>query len=155
MSINRFLKAQEGDYDVALREIRAGRKQSHWIWYIFPQLKGLGRSSTSEYYGIRDLDEAREYLAEPILRKHLLEISEALLTLPSNDAEDVMGFPDNLKLRSSMTLFALVEPSCMVFQRVLDKFFGGKRDKRTVELCEKNQRCVGHKQMRVMLQNGE
>ena len=78
MSIDRFLKAQEGDYGVALREIRAGRKQTHWIWYIFPQLKGLGRSSTSEYYGIRDLDEAREYLAEPVLRMRLLEISEAM-----------------------------------------------------------------------------
>ena len=155
MSVERFLKAQEGDYDVALAEIRAGRKQSHWIWYIFPQLKGLGRSSTSEYYGIRDLDEAREYLIEPTLRKHLLEISEALLGLPSNDAEDVMGFPDNLKLRSSMTLFALAEPSCTVFQRVLDKFFGGKLDERTVELCEKNQRCVGHKQTRDMMQKGE
>ncbi|MCI6099448.1 MAG: DUF1810 domain-containing protein [Selenomonas sp.] len=133
MSVNRFLKAQEGDYDVALREIRAGRKQTHWIWYIFPQLKGLGRSSTSEYYGIRDLNEAREYLAEPALRNRLLEISEALLALPSNDAEDVMGFPDNLKLHSSMTLFALADPSCTVFRRVLDKFFGGKMDERTVE----------------------
>ncbi|MCI6231551.1 MAG: DUF1810 domain-containing protein [Selenomonas sp.] len=139
MSIDRFLKAQEGDYGVALREIRAGRKQTHWIWYIFPQLKGLGRSSTSEYYGIRDLDEAREYLAEPVLRMRLLEISEALLTLPSNDAEDVMGFPDNLKLHSSMTLFALAEPSSTVFQRVLDKFFAGEMDEKTVELCGKNQ----------------
>ena len=85
----------------------------------------------------------------------MLEISEALLGLPSNDAEDVMGFPDNLKLRSSMTLFALAEPSCTVFQRVLDKFFGGKLDERTVELCEKNQRCVGHKQTRDMMQKGE
>ena len=139
MSIDRFLKAQEGDYGVALREIRAGRKQTHWIWYIFPQLKGLGRSSTSEYYGIRDLDEAREYLTEPVLRMRLLEISEALLTLPSNDAEDVMGFPDNLKLHSSMTLFALAEPSSTVFQRVLDKFFAGEMDEKTVELCGKNQ----------------
>ena len=139
MSIDRFLKAREGDYGVALREIRAGRKQTQWIWYIFPQLKGLGRSSTSEYYGIRDLDEAREYLAEPVLRMRLLEISEALLTLPSNDAEDVMGFPDNLKLHSSMTLFALAEPSSTVFQRVLDKFFAGEMDEKTVELCGKNQ----------------
>ena len=139
MSIDRFLKAQEGDYGVALREIRAGRKQTHGIWYIFPLLKGLGRSSTAEYYGIRDLDEAREYLAEPVLRMRLLEISEALLTLPSNDAEDVMGFPDNLKLHSSMTLFALAEPSSTVFQRVLDKFFAGEMDEKTVELCGKNQ----------------
>jgi len=134
MSLERFLQAQEGDYAAALAEIRAGRKRSHWIWYIFPQLKGLGRSMTAEYYGIRDLAEAREYLAHPVLRQRLIEISEALLGLPSNDADEVMGFPDNLKLRSSMTLFALADPSCPVFRQVLDKFFGGQPDERTKEL---------------------
>ncbi len=134
MSLERFLQAQEGDYAAALAEIRAGRKRSHWIWYIFPQLKGLGRSMTAEYYGIRDLAEAREYLAHPVLRQRLIEISEALLGLPSNDADEVMGFPDNLKLRSSMTLFALADPSCPVFRQVLDKFFGGRPDERTKEL---------------------
>ena len=136
LSIERFLKAQEGDYEAALAEIRAGRKQSHWIWYIFPQLKGLGRSSTAEYYGIRDMAEAKEYLAHPVLRQRLIEISEALLGLPSNDADDVMGFPDNLKLRSSMTLFARTEPDCKIFQKVLDKFFDGKMDERTVTLLK-------------------
>jgi len=134
MSLERFLQAQEGDYAAALAEIRAGRKRSHWIWYIFPQLKGLGRSMTAEYYGIRDLAEAREYLAHPVLRQRLIEISEALLGLPSNDADQVMGFPDNLKLRSSMTLFALADPTCPVFRQVLDKFFGGRPDERTKEL---------------------
>ena len=134
MSLDRFLKAQEGDYEIALSEIRAGRKRSHWIWYIFPQLKGLGRSGTSEYYGIDGLEEAKAYLENSVLRGRLIEISEALLGLKSDDADDVMGFPDNLKLRSSMTLFALAEPECKVFQQVLDKFFGGKMDERTVEL---------------------
>ena len=134
LSVERFLKAQEGDYEVALAEIRAGRKQSHWIWYIFPQLKGLGRSGTSEYNGIDGMEEAKAYLKNPVLRGRLVEISEALLGLASDDADDVMGFPDNLKLRSSMTLFALAEPDCKVFQKVLDKFFGGKMDERTMEL---------------------
>ncbi|WP_294158510.1 DUF1810 domain-containing protein [uncultured Selenomonas sp.] len=134
MPLERFLKAQEGDYEIALSEIRAGRKRSHWIWYIFPQLKGLGRSGTSEYYGISGMEEAKAYLENPVLCGRLVEISEALLGLESNDADDVMGFPDNLKLRSSMTLFALAEPECKVFQKVLDKFFDGAMDERTVEL---------------------
>ena len=136
MSLNRFLKAQEGDYEIALMEMQAGRKRSHWIWYIFPQLKGLGMSSTSEYYGIDGMAEAKAYLADSVLRGRLIEISRALLALKSNDAEEVMGFPDNLKLRSSMTLFALADPSCKVFRQVLDKFFDGKMDERTVELLK-------------------
>lgn len=134
MSIERFLKAQASDYDTALAEIRAGHKRSHWIWYIFPQLEGLGHSMTAEYYGISGMEEAREYLAHPVLRQRLVEISKALLELPVNDAYEVMGSPDNLKLRSSMTLFALADPSCSVFQQVLDKFFDGKRDGKTEEL---------------------
>jgi uncharacterized protein (DUF1810 family) len=117
-----------------LSEIRSGHKRSHWIWYIFPQLKGLGFSSTSEYYGINGLSEAKSYMENEILRARLIEISEALLTLESSDAEDVMGYPDNLKLMSSMTLFAEAAPEEKVFQRVLDKFFGGKKDQRTLEL---------------------
>ena len=143
LSVERFLKAQEGDYKVALAEIRAGRKQSHWIWYIFPQLKGLGRSSTAEYYGICDMAEAKAYLAHPILRQRLIEISEAMLGLSSKDAEDVMGYPDNLKLRSSMTLFVLAEPACKIFQQVLDKFFDGKMDERTVALLREQGRHGG------------
>jgi uncharacterized protein (DUF1810 family) len=133
-SLDRFLKAQEEDYETALSEIRSGHKRSHWIWYIFPQLKGLGFSSTSEYYGINGLSEAKSYMENEILRARLIEISEALLTLESSDAEDVMGYPDNLKLMSSMTLFAEAAPEEKVFQRVLDKFFGGKKDQRTLEL---------------------
>jgi uncharacterized protein (DUF1810 family) len=133
-NLDRFLKAQEEDYETALSEIRSGHKRSHWIWYIFPQLKGLGFSSTSEYYGINGLSEAKSYMEDKILRTRLIEISEALLTLESSDAENVMGYPDNLKLMSSMTLFAEAAPEEKVFQRVLDKFFGGKKDQRTLEL---------------------
>ncbi|MCI9635446.1 MAG: DUF1810 domain-containing protein [Hungatella sp.] len=136
-SIKRFLDAQESDYNTALAEIRAGRKGSHWIWYIFPQIAGLGRSGTATYYAIKDMGEAREYLAHPVLRQRLLEISEALLELDGGDPLAVMGSPDDLKLRSSMTLFALAEPECEVFQKVLDKYYGGKMDKRTVSILGK------------------
>lgn len=135
--LSRFLKAQERDYDTALAEIRAGRKTSHWIWYIFPQLGELGFSPTAKFYGIADLDEARAYLADNLLRTHLLEISQALLDLPSKDIDVIMGYPDNLKLCSSMTLFYLAEPSCEVFQKVLDKYFDGKPDEKTIALCKK------------------
>ena len=132
--MKRFLDAQADDYQQALREIRNGRKQSHWIWYIFPQLKELGHSDYAQYYGIRDLDEAKEYLQEPTLRAHLIEISEVLLTLPENDPLKVMGYPDDLKLRSSMTLFAAAAPDIPVFQQVLDKYYDGKRDEKTLAL---------------------
>lgn len=134
--LSRFKKAQEQDYAEALREIQKGHKQSHWIWYIFPQIAGLGRSGTAEYYAIRDLGEAKAYLADDTLRAHLLEISNALLTLESNDAEEVMGWPDNLKLRSSMTLFHEADPEEEVFQQVLDKFYGGVSDQRTLQILK-------------------
>ena len=132
--LSRFIKAQETDYERALSEIRSGHKRSHWIWYIFPQIAGLGFSSTAQYYAIKDRKEAEEYLKNDLLRERLVEISEALLLLESNDAGDVMGYPDDLKLRSSMTLFHEVAPEIDVFQEVLDKFFGGKPDQRTIEL---------------------
>ena len=134
--LSRFLKAQERDYDTALSEIRSGQKRSHWIWYIFPQVKGLGFSPTSEHYGIAGLEEAKAYMENETLRKHLIEISEALLALDSSDAGDVMGYPDDLKLRSSMTLFAEAAPDVEVFGKVLDKFYGGKKDQRTLDILE-------------------
>lgn len=132
-SLDRFLVAQENSYDNALREIRAGRKRSHWMWYIFPQLAGLGMSYTAQLYAIKDLDEAREYISHPLLGARLVEISGALLELESSDATAVMGYPDDLKLRSCMTLFQLVSDS-PVFGRVLDKFYGGAKDTRTLSL---------------------
>lgn len=134
--LSRFKKAQEQNYAEALCEIQKGHKQSHWIWYIFPQIAGLGRSGTAEYYAIRDLGEAKAYLADDTLREHLLEISRALLTLESSDAENIMGWPDNLKLRSSITLFHEADPEEEVFQQVLDKFYGGVSDQRTLQILK-------------------
>ncbi len=107
--LSRFIDAQQRDYDRALGEIRQGRKQSHWMWYIFPQLAGLGHSETARFYGIKDGQEARDYLAHPVLGSRLIEISTALLDIDGRTANQVMGSPDDLKLRSSMTLFSLVE----------------------------------------------
>ena len=134
-NLKRFRDAQAKSYSgyaAALAEIRNGHKTSHWIWYIFPQLKGLGMSDMSLYYGIDGLGEARAYLADPVLRSNLLEISGELLKLASCDPADVMGNPDDMKLRSSMTLFAEAEPECEVFTQVLEKYFGGRKDERTI-----------------------
>ena len=131
--LTRFNEAQKYDDAAALEEIRSGRKRSHWMWYIFPQIAGLGRSSMAEYYSIRSLQEAVEYLKDPILGKRLMEISEALLELDTNDASAVFGWPDDLKLRSSMTLFTEADPDQQVFQKVLDKFFNGEKDRLTLE----------------------
>lgn len=132
--ISRFMKAHQSDYQRALSEIKNGKKVSHWMWYIFPQMKGLGHSSMSEYYGIRDLDEARVYLADPVLGKHLIEMCEALLSLDTDDAAEVMGQPDDRKLKSSMTLFDAATESLDVFQMVLDKYYHGKKDCRTIKM---------------------
>ena len=135
--LQRFRQAQEQDYSTALSEIRRGRKQSHWIWYVFPQIAGLGFSDTSIYYAIRDINEAKLYLEDELLRGHLLEICGALLELETNDATAVMGSPDDMKLRSSMTLFAEAAPHIDIFQRVLDKYFGGRKDERTLALLRR------------------
>jgi len=132
--LERFVSAQARDYEQALREIRGGRKRSHWIWYIFPQLQDLGHSGTAQYYGLRDLNEARAYMAHSLLAAHLVEISEALLELDSSDPGAVMGYPDDLKLCSCMTLFELAAPEQPVFAKVLEKFYGGRRDRLTLRL---------------------
>ena len=132
--LDRFKKAQEEDYPYALQEIKAGRKRSHWIWYIFPQLKGLGFTSMSEYYGIDGRAEAQAYIADSVLRERLVEISETLLALESHNPTQVMGYPDDLKLKSSMTLFAEVAPDIPVFEQVLQKFFSGEKDAKTLKL---------------------
>jgi uncharacterized protein (DUF1810 family) len=133
--LSRFLKAQEYDYEQALREIRGGRKRSHWMWYIFPQIQGLGFSSTAQYYAIRDLQEAKDYLAHPVLGARLKEISSALLDLEGLSASEIFGYPDDLKLRSSMTLFRLADLNEPVFLEVLEKYYDGEPDSRTVDLA--------------------
>lgn len=133
MSLERFLSAQEHDYEIALSEIRNGRKQSHWMWYIFPQIQGLGYSSMARFYAIKDREEAVTYLNHPVLGKRLVEISEVLLNLRENDARKVMGYPDDLKLKSSMTLFYVVSGRA-VFKQVLDKYYFGELDEKTVYL---------------------
>ena len=135
--LNRFLKAQELMYPWALREMKNGKKQSHWMWFIFPQLKTLGRSSTAIYYGIEDIGEARAYIEHPILGARLREISQALLELDTNDALAVMGHPDNLKLCSCMTLFSRAAQDDRVFEAVINKFFNGNADAYTQELLDK------------------
>ena len=133
-NLERFKRAQAQDYDTALREIRNGRKRSHWMWYIFPQVRGLGHSSMADYYGIDGLEEARAYLADGVLGPRLKEISEALLALEDKDAERIFGFPDVLKLRSCMTLFAAVSEEDSVFHRVLDTYYHGEKDELTLAL---------------------
>ncbi|SDE35601.1 Uncharacterized protein, DUF1810 family [Mucilaginibacter pineti] len=132
--LKRFLNAQQRDYATALSEIKSGRKRSHWMWYIFPQIAGLGYSDMAKRFAIADLSEATEYLAHPVLGKRLKEIAAALLELDSHNATQVMGSPDDLKLRSSMTLFALVEGTDSVFTAVLKKFFDGHKDPATLQL---------------------
>jgi uncharacterized protein (DUF1810 family) len=137
-SLQRFLSAQDRSYAAALQEIQRGRKTSHWMWYVFPQLQGLGLSETARYYAIKDAAEAQAYLQHPVLGKRLMEISEALLQLPGNDAYAIFGSPDDLKLRSSMTLFAALPGASPVFQQVLDKYYNGRKDEKTVALLGKN-----------------
>lgn len=130
--LQRFIEAQNDSYDQALKEIIKGRKLTHWIWYIFPQMKGLGFSYNSEYYGITSLQEARDYLENELLRKRLFEITESLLMHKGKDIESIMGDIDALKLKSSMTLFDAVQPGS-IFGEVLDEFYGGERCRRTLE----------------------
>lgn len=136
MSLTRFNEAHKYSYRTALREIQSGRKCSCWMWYIFPQIAGLGRSSTAQYYAIADFQEAVDYVNDKVLGKHLIEISEALLELDTSDALAVLGSPDNMKLKSSMTLFAEAAPEQQVFIKVLDKFFHGDKDKETLRLIK-------------------
>jgi uncharacterized protein (DUF1810 family) len=132
--LDRFVQAQADDYERALAEIAAGRKLSHWMWYIFPQLVGLGTSHLANRYAVRSLDEARAYLAHPLLGPRLTACAEAAVSVEGKTANDIFGFPDDLKLRSSATLFALVSPPGSAFERVLAKFYRGQWDERTLEL---------------------
>lgn len=131
--LQRFMTAQAANYDDALAELTAGRKRTHWMWYVFPQIAGLGSSAMAQRYAIRSLDEARAYLAHPTLGPRLCRVAEALLTVRHGTAHEIMGSPDDLKLRSSMTLFAQVSPAGSVFHRVLDRYFNGAPDPATLE----------------------
>lgn len=131
INLQRFTDAHHQKYAAALREIRAGRKRSHWMWYIFPQMRGLGFSATAHFYGIQNLEEAKAFLCDPYLGGNLREISEALLQLETSNASLVFGYPDDLKLHSSMTLFAYAAGEPSVFHKVLDKYFGGEFDSGT------------------------
>jgi uncharacterized protein (DUF1810 family) len=135
-SLKRFLDAQEHDYSVALSEIKAGRKRSHWMWYIFPQIQGLGFSETSRYYAIKDVAEAQQYLDDPVLGSRLIGISRELIQLESDNATTIFGSPDDLKLRSSMTLFSSLANSNPVFDLVLRKFFLGAKDTKTLTIMQ-------------------
>ncbi len=130
----RFVRAQERDYPRALSEITAGQKRTHWMWFVFPQLDGLGTSAVSKRYAIESAEEARAYLAHPVLGPRLLSCAEAALGVAGRSANEIFGSPDDLKLRSCATLFACVSPSGSVFHRLLDKFYSGGRDGRTLQL---------------------
>jgi uncharacterized protein (DUF1810 family) len=131
----RFVAAQDGVYPAALAELKCGRKTTHWMWFVFPQLRGLGRSATALHFGIASLDEARAYLAHPLLGPRLHEASAALLAAPGS-AEAILGPVDAMKLRSSMTLFAAAAPDPAPFDAVLARFFHGERDPATTDIIE-------------------
>jgi uncharacterized protein (DUF1810 family) len=130
----RFVQAQAHDYARALSELRSGHKRSHWMWYVFPQCHGLGSSPTAAHYAIRSLAEAEAYLRHAVLGPRLVECAEALLAIEGRSAHEIFGSPDDLKLRSSATLFALVSPAGSVFEQLLDRYFAGVRDDRTLRL---------------------
>ncbi len=135
--LERFVRAQATDYATALAEIKAGRKRSHWMWYIFPQFAGLGSSATSQHYAIRSLDEARAYLAHERLGRRLRECADAVLGVRERTAQEIFGSPDDMKLKSSATLFSLVSSGGSVFHQIIDRYFDGVRDAMTVELARR------------------
>lgn len=135
--LNRFLEAQESAFDTALAELRAGKKQSHWMWFIFPQLVGLGRSPTAEFYAIKSREEAEQYLEHPVLGPRLRECTEAVLAVEGRSISEILGYPDDLKFRSSMTLFATLSETGSLFECALEKFYSRGLDHRTIELLDR------------------
>lgn len=132
--LNRFLNPHKEYFDIALREIRQGKKGNHWMWFIFPQIQGLGHSQVSKFYGIKDLDEAYSFYTEYPTGEHLIMLCEELLKLPETNADIIFGYTDAMKLRSSMTLFSLLPDANPVFQKNLDKFYNGEKDQRTIDI---------------------
>ena len=138
-NLQRFLTAQAEDYECALRELQRGRKESHWIWYIFPQVAGLGYSPMAQEYAIESRDEAVAYLNHAVLGSRLQRCCEALLQHQAQRIQDILGFPDDLKLRSSMTLFATISTQGSVFHKVLNTFYSGQMDERTIAFLDVRQ----------------
>jgi uncharacterized protein (DUF1810 family) len=136
-NLDRFRRAQEPVYAEILRELASGRKRTHWMWFIFPQIAGLGFSETSKYYAIKSRDEARQFLRDPVLGQRLIECSQILLAVQCATVLDIFGSPDDQKLQSSMTLFELVSNPGSIFGKVLDKYFGGHRDAKTIGLIDR------------------
>lgn len=132
--VERFIEAQRRTHTTALQELKSGRKTTHWSWWEIPQIAGLGSSATSQKYAIKDLSEAYEFLDNNELRMHLYEICEVLISIDSSDAERVMGYPDNLKLHSCMTLFQVASPDCEYFSAVLGKYYNGELDEITLDI---------------------
>ncbi|MFZ2956913.1 MAG: DUF1810 domain-containing protein [Candidatus Ozemobacteraceae bacterium] len=134
--LHRFLLAQENSYDSVLSELRNGQKRTHWMWYVFPQLVGLGNSEISKHYAVKSVEEARHYLAHPILGKRILECAETVLAIQKRPISEIFGYPDDLKLKSSMTLFLFASNSRSVFSKVIEKYFNRERDERTLKILE-------------------
>jgi uncharacterized protein (DUF1810 family) len=139
-NLNRFTSAQEGIYNRVLAELKNGEKRTHWMWFIFPQIDGLGFSSASKYYAIKSIEEARHFLSHPALGKRLLECAEAVLAVEGRSVAEIFGYPDDMKLKSCMTLFVSVSDAHPVFVRVLEKYFNGEHDARTLQLLEQLER---------------
>ena len=135
-NLNRFIEAQMTTYEGAMLELARGRKESHWVWYIFPQIEGLGRSDTAKLYSIKSLEEGRAYLEHPLLGPRLNKACEILLSLKDSSMDEVMGFPDNLKLLSSMTLFEALSDSSSIFTKIIEIYFDGERDKTSLEILQ-------------------
>jgi uncharacterized protein (DUF1810 family) len=134
--IKRFIHGQENMYPQAVKELQNGKKISHWMWFIFPQIDGLGFSSISKYYSIKTIAEAKEYIMHPLLGKRLLECSDIILNIEGKSAENIFGYPDNLKLHSSITLFSFIHPESTIFPNVFKKYFKNKKDQKTLDILK-------------------
>lgn len=139
-SLDRFIDAQENKYQQAFNEIKNGKKESHWMWYIFPQISGLGNSELSRFYAIKDLEEAQDYFEHPVLGPRLVNISKLLLEIKGKSANEIFGKPDDFKLRSCMTLFGSLKNSHPVFDQVIDRYFDGKKDEKTLQIIQSEEK---------------
>ena len=136
-NLNRFLEAQKASYEMAMLELENKRKESHWIWYIFPQIMGLGKSEKAQFYSLKNLEEARAYLEHSVLGPRLIKACQILTNIEDRAIDEIMGFPDDLKLQSSMTLFELVGNHNSIFSEVINIYFDGERDNNTIEIITK------------------